>query len=99
MSLVDRDNPGQWADGSPRSQNNGFTHGFGEPISWVPMQRRADRRAISSKTVERQRDAGLLQVGAIQTMGRNRLAVFSIENAATGRKSADRRAAIRKGGI
>lgn len=101
-SLVDPTNPALWADGSERSQNNGFTHGFGEPIDWKPMQRRANLRQTSSKAVERQRAQGLT-VGSIPLMGkkleRNRLAMISIENAEAGRASTDKRSAIRRGGI
>lgn len=103
-SLIDPKNPARWADGSPRSQNNGFTLGLSnQPIDWGQLQRHANLRTTSSRTVAQVREEGgtLAQkrLRGITVRHPKRTAMVSIENAEVGRKSTDRRAAIRKGGI
>lgn len=56
-SLIDP-NPAFWADGTERSQNNGFTHGFGERIDLHAMQVSENRRRGSSNGIDTRRERG-----------------------------------------
>jgi hypothetical protein len=58
MSLVDPKNPARWCDGSLRSQGNGFTNGFGDPINWTIATVRAAAGPKISAAHERQRQEG-----------------------------------------
>jgi hypothetical protein len=63
LTLVDRTNPAFWADGTPRSQNNGFTCGHGERLKdWAVMATNASRsRKLSEQGgVFRQSPPGLI---------------------------------------
>jgi hypothetical protein len=52
MSLRHPTNPLLWADGTPRSQNNGFTNGLGEPINYRALDMAAKRSRESSQSVD-----------------------------------------------
>lgn len=98
MSLVDKDNPAMWADGSKRSQDNGFTRGFGEPLNWRRLNQAQINSKTGSRTVERQRAAGY-EVGGIMLTGRKlaKVAHISIEPRAQVQPSADKRQKLKRG--
>lgn len=56
--LHDPTNPGLWLDGSPRSLNNGFTRGLGEPINWASFNTGHLLTQAQSKRVDRARAEG-----------------------------------------
>lgn len=46
-----------WEDGTPRSQNNGFTVGFGDTSAiWLAMAKEDQMRAKSSETMQKRRE-------------------------------------------
>jgi hypothetical protein len=114
-SLIDPNNPARWADGTPRSQNNGFTSGMtGEPIDWSGFTAALKRRDAQTKRIERARAAGD-NTGTIASLSKRsddygaataqywrhpkRTAMVSIENREVGERSRDKRAALRKAAI
>lgn len=100
MSLVDKDNPAMWADGSKRSQDNGFTKGFGEPLNWRRLNQAQINSKTGTRTVERQRKAGY-EVGGIMLTGRKlaKVAHISIEPRDKAIASTEKRAAMKKAKI
>lgn len=105
MSLIDPKNPARWRDGSLRSQGNGFTNGFGEPISWAPLQHSATMRAASTRKVERAR-AGGKDFSTIHGLSKKSDLVLAarrkysapVEGREAGQRAADKRDALRRGG-
>ncbi len=56
MTLRHATNPARWADGTPRSQGNGFTLGYSDqPIDWTGFNLTAAMRERSTRTVEHRR--------------------------------------------
>ena len=105
MSLVDPKNPALWLDGTPRSQNNGFTNGMGEPINWTYSTLRAAAGSKISAAHDRLRQQGKA-VGAFYGLSRKsdenlRRMQYSpaIESREAGQKSMHKRDALRRGGI
>lgn len=89
-----------------RSTQNGFTHGFGgELIDWKPLQKTANARRASTATVEQARARGQDRstMHGISKRADTRIAAqartFSIEPRDAAQKSADKRDALRRGGI
>ncbi|MBT2299238.1 hypothetical protein J7E70_02055 [Variovorax paradoxus] len=106
MSLVDPKNPSFWRDGTPRSQGNGFTNGFGEPVSWRRLQHSAEMRKASTKKVEKARATGK-DYSTIHGISKKSDLILSqrrkyspaVEGAEAGQRAGDKRAALRRGGI
>lgn len=100
MSLIDKNNPSMWADGSKRSQDNGFTKGFGEPLNWRRMNQAKINSKTGSRTVERQRAAGY-EVGGIMLTGRKlaKVAHISIEPRDKAIASTEKRNRMKKASI
>lgn len=107
-SLIDPIDPAYWADGEKRSENNGFCLGHtGEPINWAALQESARNSASSTRAVGRSRAQGVdpAKIYGLSRKADERLlsapAKYSpaIEGREAGRKSTDKRDALRRGGI
>ena len=106
MSLVDPKNPARWKDGTTRRLDTAFTLGYGEQaIDWSPLHKAAALRRSSARTVEAARKAGSdrstihgLSKKADSALAHRRYSP-SIEGAEAGRTSANKRDALKRGGI
>ena len=99
--MIDQNNPGRWADGTPRSQNNGFDwRNWTLQADWSDVIVSSARSKTQAESVERMRSEGKT-VGSIALMGRGpkQTAMLSIENRAAGERSRDRLAALRRSAI
>lgn len=100
-SLIHPTNPARWADGTPRSRNNGFDwRNWTLQADWADVIRSTKNSQTSAEVVERQRAKGK-QVGTIALMGRGpkQSAMVSIENREASERSRDRLAALRRSAI
>lgn len=99
--MIDQNNPARWADGTPRSQNNGFDwRNWTLQADWSDVIVSSARSKTQAESVKRQRAEGKV-VGSISLMGRGpkQSAMVSIENREAGEKSRDRLAALRRSAI
>lgn len=95
MSLIDPKNPARWADGTERSQANGFTQGMtGEPIDWKRLQLRAN----NSKVATRNLASGIIKPITYSTP-KERRGQISIEPKGSVQASAAKREKLKRGTI